>query len=138
MKRDDPVLALLSYVPPELLQVHDQLINWSRWARVSRIKRGHCASMEWRYLPERLTEETQEERQIVHIPPDELAALPVEKAVIGCPERNRRYLILHYIHRLDPNIIKREVHVRWGDMPSLLNDSRRMVKNKLHSIKRCV
>jgi len=136
LKRDDPVFALMSYIPTELVDVHEKLLNWQRWARQAQIKK-HCGSIEWKYLPGRLTEEAQQEREAVYPAPDVLCALRVERAVVGCPEKHKKLIVAHYIYKVDQSIISRKLHIRWLDLPAALNSARHMVKNRLRLQNKC-
>lgn len=75
MKFDDLRLA------ERLHAYRDDFGNWRRWL-ADRPRYGHCGSIEWQYLPERLTEEEEKARREEKPPRiDTLAAMWMEEIV---------------------------------------------------------
>lgn len=130
MKRDNSAEyhLLLTSVPDPLKPVDARLINWAEWSK-DRPRRGRCLSLEGGYRSPQHWEP--EQPRIVY---DTLDALDVFKAVMGTPERTRWILALWYIHKAPEGYIRRKLGIHRTRMVDALNDSRRMVDNRLRVV----
>lgn len=89
-------------------RLEGRLNNWGRWAFSAGGGRGHCLSVEHRYLPPKLAEGEQAAHR-TPMPVDMLDAEVVEKAVTTLPcVTARRFLIKVYVYRSCPPAICRQ------------------------------
>jgi hypothetical protein len=110
------------WVQPEHREVHDYLLHWGRYVRVS-YPQGHCWSIEHRYRSPQCW-----------YPPDPKPA-PVNATWASLVERNmrivprvsRRLLKFKYVDRADHAWIRRRLHLR--DFDPELYKARQIIKN---------
>ena len=91
----------------ELAKIEGRLNNWGRWAFSSGGGGGHCASAEYRYVPEKLGED----EQAVHrtpMPVDAVDAELVEEAVTRMTNaRARLFLKEAYVYQVSRPTLER-------------------------------
>lgn len=88
----------------DLEATRDRLENWGRWAAGrGGAGQGRCASLEGRYVPERLGEGEEASRRTPRIPIDDIDAEYVDRIVstyFGFPRRLAMTLVAHFVWRL--------------------------------------
>lgn len=95
-----------------------RILNWARWAS-NGPQRGHCASIEHRYLPERLTEAEGADRAAKHGGEklDLQDAERVEQAVCALASpKDARMLAARYVFRERDRVLCRDFEVRFRDL----------------------
>lgn len=123
----------LEYVPTDLVEIHNLLMAWATWAQ-ARHHNQTCGSAEkyyqapWRqWVP--LSEINLQAGDKL---PDHIA-MSIERAVTGIPERNRKVIRLWYVKRSRPGFIRAAAGCPFAELPQFINDSRRMVRNRLQA-----
>jgi hypothetical protein len=111
-------------VPDSQLAMHDRLLNWARWVRVSAPfwqapiwRLGKSNSRQW-HNPE-LREET-----------DILDGQAMEKAVFALPDKHRDAVRWHYVHRTSPTQARKHLGVTNEGLQRLVIDGRSMLINR--------
>lgn len=95
-----------------------KLVQWARWSNSAGAP-GRCASIESRYLPERLTEAEGEDRTRKNLDdkPDLADIERVEQAVCALQsDTNRRLLIARYVDRSPDRRICKEFRIAYRDL----------------------
>ena len=93
-------------------EIENRLCNWGLCQRNSYPK-GRCQSIEHRYLPERIVGESWESKQKPRTMLDRRDADAVEKAWRQMVDaRQKRLLLLHYIHNSSYRYVCRDVGIR--------------------------
>lgn len=112
------------YVEPEQLPMHDRLLNWERWVRVtvpgwqaSIWRMGKSNTRQW-HEPE-MREET-----------DILDAQAMEKAITALPDKHRAAIRWHYVYRTTPTQARKRLGVTNEGLQRLVADGRTMLQNR--------
>lgn len=113
------------FVAPEQILMHDRLLNWSRWVRVtaprwqaSIWRMGKSNTRQW-HAPE-VREET-----------DILDAQAMEKAVAKLPDKHRDAIRWSYVYRTTPMQARKRLGVTNEGLQRLVVDARTMLQNRL-------
>lgn len=125
-------------IPDELASTHERLVNWARWSR-DRPAVVRCYSLEWRYRPELLRGDEEQERRHATVPVDVRDALRVYRAVNvahGFPARMAFALAAEYVFRMPPEMFagymrRHGFPVRHRALAELVNDARYMARNAI-------
>jgi hypothetical protein len=122
MRRD---LEDLHTVRPEHLDIHDALENWARWADSSRRSVGVLPMFRY-YRPDNW------ERTVrSHSPIDVKAALGIQTAFIGLPEKNRHAINWAYLYYfIHPRKVCKALAVSDSGLAGLIHDGRTMLRNR--------
>ena len=111
-------------VPDHQLGMHDRLLNWSRWVRVtvpgwqaSIWRLGKSNTRQW-HEPE-MREET-----------DILDGMAMEKAVFALPDKHRDAIRWHYVYRTSPTAARKHLGVTNEGLQRLVVDGRTMLINR--------
>lgn len=121
----ESIFEQLRRIPEDLRETHSRLENWARWSR-DRIKRGHCRSIEYRYMHERSKDE---DDRMPRIEWDSVDASALHKVVCNIPEKSRWLLHLHIIHRVEEHKIRRLLGIHHTKIVFEYHDAMRMVRN---------
>lgn len=96
----------------QFARMEERLQNWGQWARLGGGGKGHCASVEYRYVAEKLGEG----EQAVHRTPralDPVDAELVEAAVTALRCRGARYFLrLAFVEQYTRLTLQREFRLR--------------------------
>lgn len=95
-----------------------KIVEWARWS-TSTGSPGRCASIESRYLPDRLTEaeEDQRRRKNLEEKPDLADIERVEQAVCALQsDTNRRLLIARFVERFSDRRICRQFEIPYREL----------------------
>lgn len=122
----------------DMTWTRERLRNWGRWSRDHRTL-SHCFSAEWRYIPERLHGDTEDDRRRARYPVDTRDALEVWRAIL--PARGMPIalaVVLHGVyahgHRGDSLrafLRRRGMSVRARDLDSLVHEAELAAHNRL-------
>jgi hypothetical protein len=91
--------------------IESLLEHWSRWARGSRIRYGHCGSIEGLYRPERVRDDIARQPAPVR----EFGLQDVfacETAVVALPEQYRVLVVVAWLHNMPPFVAIRRARLR--------------------------
>jgi hypothetical protein len=92
--------------------VEDRLLNWGHAMRDG-WRKGHCMSIEHRYLPERIVGESWESRQTAKLMIDHRDAAEVERAWRDISKRlYQQVLQMHYVWRSPPAFTCRRLAIQ--------------------------
>ena len=122
----ESIFEQLSRIPEDLQEIYSRLENWARWSR-DRIKRGHCRSIEYRYIAERVDDD---EDRIPRMEWDSLDAAALHSIICGVPEKSRWLLHLMILHRVDEYKIRRLLGIHRTQIVGEYHDAMRMVRNR--------
>lgn len=101
MRLDDIAIA------ERLHSMKDDFTNWRRWL-LARRGPGHCYSVEWQYVPERLTEEEERARREKKPPRIEiLPALWLEEIIVSTRDTPRALLRLWWYRQMSSERVLR-------------------------------
>lgn len=112
--------------------MHERLVNWAAWVR-DRKGRGHCGSIEYRYIPERLADaeirRQEQTREVI----DRIDALLIEKCVCATtfPQKHRKVLVEYYVYRSMHQVIARKVKIRYRDVEEEIKNACNIVRNRV-------
>lgn len=113
------------YVRSGHAEIHERLLNWSRWARGGR-GGGNVLPMFKDYRPDGY-----HELMGGGIPIDSLDAVALQKLFAGLPERNRWALQWHYRYPfIRVEKVCRVLAVSRASLSELVHDGRTMLKNR--------
>jgi hypothetical protein len=112
--------------------IHERLLNWSEWIVVRR-SYGHCRSIEWRYVPERIADNEERRQQLTRIIIDVADAATVEKSITGWtfPRKARAILRCHYVARLRREECCRANGIRFAKFGVELGRAAMILANRL-------
>lgn len=116
----------LSRIPEDLIETYARLENWARWSR-DRIRRGHCRSIEYRYIPERVEDD---DDRVPRIEWDSLDANALHSVVCQIPEKSRWILHMHIIHQIEEYKIRQILGIHRTKFVGEYHDALRMVRNR--------
>lgn len=103
----------LHFIAGNLVETHERLENWGRWARPCRSP-ARARSIEGKYMRERLDKEVEEVRREPVLFVDALDASFVDVVLapwFGFPRRESELLKAHYVYRAHPHAVARRTHV---------------------------
>lgn len=103
-----------------------RLEEWARWVRVR--------PQPWKMQPMfRLYKAPpQWEPREIHIEPNTIECMEMEKAVYWLPEKHRTAIRWNYVYpNIHPGVIQRKLAVTIDGLSQLVNDGRDMLKNRL-------
>lgn len=124
------------WVPARFLEVdesiHARLLNWSEWI-YERRPQGHCRSIEWRYIPERIADNDQRRAEQIEAFIDHRDALLVERTVSApaFPLQERQLLKCHYVTRVRPEVCCRRHGIRFRDYGTAIARAAMILRNRL-------
>lgn len=121
----ESIFEQLQRIPEDLRETYSRLENWARWSR-DRIRRGHCRSIEYRYVPERSKDNEEREPRIEW---DSLDAAALHSVICGVPEKSRWLLHLHTLHRVEEHKIRRLLGIHHTMLVEEYHRAMRMVRN---------
>ena len=111
-------------VPDHQLGMHDRLLNWERWVRVTAPgwqapiwRMGKSNSRQWH--PPEMREET-----------DILDAMAIEKAVMALPDKHKAAIRWHYVYRTTPLKARKKLAVTNEGLNNLVISGRTMLINR--------
>jgi hypothetical protein len=112
--------------------IHERLVNWSEWIIV-RQSYGHCRSIEWRYVPERISDNEERRQELTRIIIDVDDAATVERAITGWtfPRKPRSILRCHYVARLRREQCCRANGIRLAQFSFELGRAAMILSNRL-------
>ncbi len=123
--------SLLEHIPDDLIDTHYLLNAWAEWGR-PKTKQNTCGSLEKQYRsPWRQWHYPDLYAQWTKLP--DFQAIDVERAVQQLHESHRNVIRLWYIKKAPPWVLKSAANIKMSDLPNFLNESRKMVRNRLHS-----
>ena len=126
MTARESIFEQLQRIPEDLIDTYTRLENWARWSR-DRIKRGHCRSIEYRYIPERVEDD---EARVPRIEWDSLDAVALHSVICEIPEKSRWLLHLFILHRIEEYKIRRILGIKRTEVVEKYRDAIRMVRNR--------
>jgi hypothetical protein len=117
-------------VPPEHAQIDADLEAWGRWSARRGGRGGSCGSAEGAYqAPWRQWHyPTAEEMMPQPVAKDMLA---IDRAVVRLPMLYLELVRLHYVYRVAPGTIRRQLALRRDDVEPKLYRARQMVLNNM-------
>lgn len=115
-------------------QIHARLMNWSEWI-FERKPQGHCRSIEWRYVPERISDNDQRRAEQTEHFIDRADALLLERAIVALtfPVKERALLKCHYVVRMRPEACCRQCGIRFREYGTALGRATWILRNRLKS-----
>ena len=124
--------ALHRYIEVDAI-IHDRLLNWAEWV-IDRRRNGHCKSIEWRYLPERIADNEERRKELTRVPVDSQDAAIIERCISGItfPAKQRAVLKCYYINRAPKEICCRKLGIRFNAFGLELGRAASIVRNRLY------
>ena len=112
--------------------MHERLINWSEWVIVRR-NYGHCGSIEYRYVPERISDPDERRKEQIRIRIDVNDAQQLERTIAASlfPKRHRIVLKAYYVHRLRKREICIKLGMRFADFSRFIGEAAIILTNRL-------
>lgn len=113
-------------------QIHGRLMNWSEWI-FERHPQGHCRSIEWRYMPERIADNDQRRAEQIERFIDHADALMLERTIAAptFPIKERSILKCHYVTRERPEVCCRRHGLRFRDIGAYIGRAVLILRNRL-------
>lgn len=128
MKDERYRVALEAYriIRPEHLAIHEAILNWARWCRVSSVVHRRTPSLEGRYRPPPMYD-----YPIPSMPPDINHAHKLEALIVEAPHDYGKHIRLWYIRRLPLEAAGKKLHIAYFQLEAHLAASREYVLNHL-------
>ena len=113
----------MEWVHPEHREVHDYLLHWGRWLRVSN-PQGQCRSIEHRYRSPQCWYPPEPRPE----PPEEQKAQSIEKVMRIVQKGPRRLLKFKYVYRADREWISKRLRLDGDRYETQLYTARQIIK----------